>query len=190
MERIRAFIALNLPLPVVNRMVALQRELREAAGLAKVRVAWVPPPNLHVTLKFLGEIPADAAYAVRDQLGQRLTGRSSWPLEVGQVGVFPDEQQPRVLWLGLHDEGQMAALAADVEAWMDDLGFAREKRTFHPHVTLGRIKEGVVPFWQPSVYESSGPDAGPCSPTEVVLYRSVLQRQGAEYHALSRTALR
>lgn len=191
MERIRAFVALSLPVGAIDKVAVLQRELREASQGVGARVAWVPPPNMHATLKFLGEIPAESAYALRDELGERLAARRSWKLDVRGVGVFPSSERPRVLWIGLHDEEeQLRRLAADVDAWLNELGFAPERRPFHPHLTLGRIKQGATKsgseqFWA----EWKERQVAHCSPTEVVLYRSVLQQQGVEYSALARFEL-
>jgi 2'-5' RNA ligase len=102
------------------------------------------------------------------------------------VSVFPDESKPRVVWVGVDDGGQTTALAQDIETWMDELGFAREKRTYHAHLTLGRVKQGGAPFWRGSAEFA----ADTCFPSEVVLYQSQLQRQGAEYRALERYTLR
>lgn len=194
MEWIRAFVALNLPVAVVKDLAAVQRDLRAAAERGGARVSWVPAPNMHVTLKFLGNIDREAVYALRDRLGRELEGRASFPVSVRGVGVFPDVERPRVLWAGVEDlaaagtstAAPLARLAADVDGWLDDLGYEPERRPFHGHVTLGRIKEPPArgPFWTETALREQR-----CAPIEVVLYSSVLQRQGAEYEALARYPL-
>ena len=186
MERIRAFVALNIPVAVAGKVAELQRELRRAAEEAQLKLAWVPPPNLHVTLKFLGEISQETSHAVRDRLVDGLAGRSSFWLDVAGVGVFPHAKRPRVLWVGVADQGELAALAAEIDGWLDELGFAREKRPFHGHLTLGRFKQGQSAFWEPWSEHA----VERCQPTEVVLYRSTLRRRGAEYTALARFPLK
>lgn len=185
MQRIRAFVALNLPIATTNTLVGVQRELAEQAAAKDSRISWVPAPNIHVTLKFLGEIPAESAFVVRDLLQEKLIGRQSWSMGVRGVGVFPAEQQPRVVWAGLADNGETAALAADIDGWLDGIGFPREKRPFHAHATLGRIRESNEPFW----LEQTNREIGECNPTEVVFYESQLHRQGAEYVVLGRIPL-
>ena len=194
MERIRAFVALNLPVPVIEQISKLQVELGAEAERVGLRVAWVPATNLHVTLRFLGEMPRETAFALRDRLVAGVAGRRSFGLQVRGVGAFPEIGRPRVLWVGLRDdEGALARLAAEVGGWVDELGFAPEPRPFHPHLTLGRVKEGagdgvgdgagdIGTRWADHV-------VGPTVPTEVVLYSSELQRRGAEYTAIARFAL-
>lgn len=185
MERMRTFVALNFAVGVIDKVRTVQKELRQAAGDKGVRVGWVPPPNMHVTLKFLGEIPAENAYAIRDRLADALIDRCAWPVEIAGVGVFPDAERPRVIWIGLRDEGQTSALADEVNGWLSETGFAPETRPFHPHLTLGRIKQGSAGFWEPWQEHSLGRFA----PAEVVLYRSDLRSAGAEYVALGRAKL-
>jgi 2'-5' RNA ligase len=113
------------------------------------------------------------------------------PFEVRAVGMgaFPDEERPRVLWVGLADEsGALQALAADVERWMTGLGFAPETRPFRPHLTLGRVKEGhasVAAALQPfreTVFGTS-------TIRDVTLYESRLRARGAEYVVLKRAVI-
>ncbi|MBW2732400.1 MAG: RNA 2',3'-cyclic phosphodiesterase [Deltaproteobacteria bacterium] len=184
---IRAFVALNLPVATLNRLAEAQKVLRRAAKQANVRVGWVPAANMHITLKFLGEIDAENIYAIRHRLGDRLIAWPAIDLRVEGLGVFPDVQRPRVLWAGLAAKGAQGVceLAEAVEEVLDELGFAREARPFHPHLTLGRIKEGDHPFWT----DKRITDAGDGQGGEVVLYRSVLSGQGAEYKALARFPL-
>ena len=186
MERIRAFIALNLPLATIDRVAVMQRELRRAAEQAEVRVSWVAPPNLHLTLKFLGEIPVEASHAIKDRLAALLPNVRLGKITLAGLGVFPDATRPRVLWMGVEQGAdEVAALAGEVDSGLEQLGFEPSKRAYHAHLTLGRIKAGEAAFWSAWQQER----CEPCAPTEVVLYRSILRRRGAEYQALYRYPL-
>jgi 2'-5' RNA ligase len=185
---IRAFVAVNLSVPTLRAVAELQTALR--APLAKeLRVAWVPPANLHLTLKFLGDIQQESAAAIGAALERGLGERAPFEVRAGGVGAFPDEARPRVLWVGLTDEGgALARLAADVETWLEALGFPREARPFRPHLTIGRVKDGhtsVAAAFAPHRETSFGTS----SIREVVLYESRLRARGAEYVALRRVPI-
>ena len=186
MNRIRAFVALTLPIELVERAAELQGELRRAAEGR--RIAWVPPANMHVTLKFLGEVPEESVPAIDGALRPRLGRLGPLSLAVRGVGAFPKAGPPRVLWLGLSaDSDALTVLAGEVQDALDGIGFPRDKRAFSPHLTLGRVKEGgdrdlIAPF--------ADRDLGSCKAGEVVLYKSVLQRKGSEYFTLHRYRLR
>ncbi len=184
-KTIRAFVAVNLPIPVVERIVELQTQVKGRAREAGLKVGWLGPAQLHVTLKFLGEIVEESAWAIRDRLGEKLAGRSAFEVEVRGVGAFPDRARPRVIWVGLEEADALTRLAADVEAWLVELGFAAEARPFRPHLTLGRVKAGAADILA-GLEERS---VGRAQIGEVTLYRSVLKPQGAEYTALARIAL-
>jgi len=186
LRHIRAFIAVNLPVAILQRVVELQKDLRARAQQAGLKVGWVPPTGMHVTLKFLAEIPEESVWAVRDVLRDRLVRRAGFTARVGGAGAFPSRERPRVLWLGVDGPSdELVRLAGDVESWLEELGFAREKRAFHPHLTLGRVKAGTADV----LGGLETVDFGECSVTEVVLYQSVLKRQGAEYSPLARIPL-
>lgn len=187
MKAIRCFVALNLDIPAVRRISELQDKLRSRAKGQPLRVGWVPPANLHLTLKFLGDIPAETMPAVRDRLAERLLGRPAFTMQVRGVGAFPNVDQARVLWVGLTDDGgHLDRLAADMDQWLVDLGFARETRPFRPHVTLGRVREGSAAGL---IAGDEALELGPALAQEVVFFESVLQRRGAEYRALGRYGL-
>ena len=186
MKPIRAFIALNLPADAVQKAMEIQTRLRQAAGEAGMRVGWVRPANMHLTLKFLGDIVPESTVAIAAALQQGLAGRPALELSLRGVGAFPDPARPRVLWLGLHTAGEaLPALAGDVEAWLDELGFPREKRPYHPHLTLGRVKAGRADLVSALAEEP----VCDCTASEVVLYESRLMKQGAEYKAINRISL-
>lgn len=180
---IRAFLAINLPVRLVEKIRRLQRDLRGAARDANMKVAWVPAPNMHMTLKFLGNIDEENAEAVRDALAPALEPEPPLELEIRGVGAFPTAHKPRVLWVGVHCAGdRLQRLAQRVDERLAEIGFAREQRPLHPHVTLGRVKRRAADL----LGHLEQPRFGECTVHDVVLYKSVLQRAGAEYTPLAR----
>lgn len=190
MNTIRTFVALNLPVTTVRKVAAMQTDLRQrAAAHEGLEVGWVRSPNMHVTLKFLGNIPEEMVWAVRDKFPEVLGGFPPLRLHLRGLGAFPSADKPRVLWLGLEQQDeQLTHLAGAVDAWLEELGFEKEKRPFAPHLTLGRVKKGSAEalLAEPELAEI---DLGPCTAGDVVFYRSVLQRAGAEYTPLARIKL-
>jgi RNA 2',3'-cyclic 3'-phosphodiesterase len=185
---IRTFLAVNLSVPTIRAVTEAQGVLRQSIGKA-LRVAWVAPANLHLTLKFLGPTEAEVAEAVGDVLVRGLAAQKPFEVKAVGAGAFPDEQRARVLWVGLTDEsGALGGLQADVEQWMEALGFAREARPFSPHLTLGRVKEG-----HGAVAEALGQFRetvfGTSIIREVTLYESRLRAKGAEYVVLRRAII-
>jgi len=187
MDRIRAFIALNLPLETIREVKSLQDELRQAAEEAEMRVAWVKPPNMHVTLKFFGDIPVESARAAGDCLLEKLRDRQALRLNVSELGAFPDVSEPRVIWLGIKSDGDaLSQLAKEIDDLMEGLGFPPEKREFRAHLTLGRVKEGAADL----IGGRDQLSIGDCLGSEIVIYQSKPTRQGAEYTAIERIQLR
>ena len=187
METVRAFVGVLVDLGTTRRFVDLSRALRRSLDAAGWKAAWVPPPNLHITLKFLGEVDAGVAPAVSDALAAVVRRHGALRLGFRDLVALPDREAPRVLAVGVTDGHEaLAALARDVDEACFELGFPREKRPFLGHVTLARVKH------QAGALDPVTPvrlDAGVGAAHDVVLYRSDLQRNGAEYHALSRHPL-
>jgi 2'-5' RNA ligase len=184
----RIFAAVNLSVEAVRKLHEFQRFLRPKVDPA-VRLSWVPAPNLHVTVKFYGDVQDDQVEAAADALVKAAAGRPGFTVVSRGLGVFPDLQRPRVLWAGLSDgAGALAALAGAVEATSDGLGFPREARPFHAHVTLARIKASGVGLEElVKAHEAAAFPASPVS--EIVLYESRLHQTGAEYVAIRRVPL-
>jgi len=181
MNRIRAFVAASLPVETINKVTGLQAELRASAKNAGMTVAWVPSANMHVTLKFLAEIPEESLWAIRDLLSERLAERATFPVDVKGLGAFPSRSNPRVVWVGVQSLGdELAKLAADVETWLELLGFEKESRPFHPHLTLGRIKQGSTDL----IGEREDLEIDHCTIQDIVLYQSVLSSRGVQYKPL------
>ncbi len=145
---IRTFVAIELDEEIRKAIAGTQRQVQEQLmkqlrhTASDVRVQWVRPDSIHLTLKFLGDIDEARVEDIRAALLSAVETQSRLTVEVGGLGVFPDLRAPRVLWVGLF--GQVDALmrvAAEVEAAVTGVGFPPESRPLSPHLTLARIKE-------------------------------------------------
>jgi 2'-5' RNA ligase len=137
----RVFVAINLSQQEKSRLEAAARPLRES----RFPIRWVPAPNVHLTLKFLGEVEEDrlpALYAAADGAAAGLEG---FDMAANGFGAFPSLRRPQVVWAGVEDNPPLSDLQERVEAALEALGYERERRRFHPHLTLGRARKGARP---------------------------------------------
>jgi 2'-5' RNA ligase len=149
---IRAFLAVELSDDLRKQIAQVQQDLKErlSRDLSKgVRISWVQPASIHLTIKFLGETDESLIEAMRTALEQAVRDHRTVLVPLDRLGVFPRLQQARVLWIGAseawergEDAGRLAALHQAVEICCHSLGFAPEGRPLSPHLTLARIKEG------------------------------------------------
>lgn len=135
----RAFIALPLPATVRDVLGDVCRRLDR---LMQGGVRWVAPAQIHLTLRFLGEIDEDLAASISGQLAAASPRWCSWRARLGQIGGFPNLHSARVLWVGIEDGGKAAEMQREVEAILGRLGIDREPRAFTAHLTLGRRRTG------------------------------------------------
>lgn len=141
-DLIRTFVAVELAPSVQQALDSVQRKLRQEG----VPVRWVAPEKIHLTLKFLGEIPLQQAKAVGDAAARVAVESQPFDLEAVGVGVFPNERRPRVIWVGVEgDVGDVCRLQAHLENSCAGLGFPPERRPFSPHLTLGRVRRRARP---------------------------------------------
>lgn len=133
----RLFIAISFPQSLRQRMVEATEPLREQ----EFPVRWIDPDQLHLTLKFLGDVKRERLDDVRGVMDE--VGSDFRPFEVGfeRVGAFPSLRSPRVIWLGVEATMEMRAVKHDLEHGLVDMGFERETRAFQPHVTLARADQ-------------------------------------------------
>ena len=144
---IRTFVAIELDASMRQALAQAQAKLRSQLHKTlspDVRIQWVKPESVHLTLKFLGDIPEDRVPDVQTALTRVASGHSRFAVHAEGLGVFPDIHAPRVLWVGLtaHVDA-LKRLAADVEAALSAIDFPPESKPFHPHLTLARIKAQV-----------------------------------------------
>ena len=149
-------------------------------------VSWTPERNLHITLKFLGEIDPGRVGEICSLLGR--TGECVSPFEfsVGEPGGFPTLRAPRVLWIGIREPLELVGkLQENMENVLSGAGFPREERPFHPHITVGRVRDRVPPGWGEEYAKAlSGKKSGVVGVKSFQLYESRLAPGGALYHVL------
>jgi 2'-5' RNA ligase len=136
----RTFVALNLSPETRAALYAATEPLRTALDRG---VSWTREPALHLTLKFLGERPEEFVSRLGSELRATTRGVPACALDIGGVGAFPSLRRPRVLWVGIATNSGLTELYQRVETACAALGAERETRAFHPHVTLGRAREGA-----------------------------------------------
>jgi len=182
---VRLFAALEIPAAVGDNLAALIKEFRELSSqVADKRPRWVRPENLHVTLKFIGEV----AEAKLEGIGAALsTVQTDAQLELRfhGLGFFPNENRPTVLWTGLDASTSLQTLAGDIDGALATQGIAKEKRAFVPHLTLARFDSpGLHEKLRVAIQKNSGRDFGSFQAREFHLIESRLKPLGAEYTTL------
>ncbi len=187
MEQIRAFIAIELPDQVKCDLSELLGRIRPGQERA---VKWVDPDSIHLTLKFLGNIPAEKAIDVARAIGEAAAEAKPFTLELQGLGAFPNLRSPRVVWVGLGGDVRLIGdLQKRIDQAMIHLGFPAERREFSPHLTLGRLRDKATREERRSLGESIRSMRLESSPPflvdEVCLMRSILTSAGAIYHRLA-----
>jgi RNA 2',3'-cyclic 3'-phosphodiesterase len=187
---LRTFVAVEMDEAIRRAAARWIEEFRTAAA----DVNWVKPQNMHLTVKFLGDVASDKIPQVCDTVARAVADIQPFELEIRGVGAFPNVKRPRNVWLGVGaGEERLADLAERIDAALKKIGFPREARGFHGHLTLGRIRHpspglSTLARLLPS-NGTAGVAAGVVAVEEVVVFSSQLSRAGPTYEALSRAPL-
>jgi 2'-5' RNA ligase len=176
----RLFVALQIPSEVRENLADLLQGFRAVSPQTR----WVRPQNLHVTLKFIGEVPEAKCAAIRGALAG-VRSAQAVTLDFRGLGFFPNDKHPRVFWAGIEAPPNLEILAGDIEKAMETVGIPRERRTFSPHLTLARF-ESAPPSekLRSAVQENAAHDFGSTPTREFHLIESKLKSTGAEYTTL------
>jgi 2'-5' RNA ligase len=175
---IRAFICFDIPDRVKRRIGDLEQELRQSGA----QVSWVRPENIHLTIKFLGDVPVARIESVREALELAAAHVSPFTVEVAGAGCFPSPRSPRVLWVGLGDtEGKLTELHRALESELARRGFPREAKKFSPHLTIGRVRSPQNAAQVAARLIGRGFEPDSFLVGEVILMRSELRPTGSVY---------
>ncbi len=177
----RVFVALDIPAEIRSALGAFMRRLEPACRGAR----WVRPEGMHLTLKFIGEVPPQKVERIKAELA-RVRSEGPVRLSFRGAGFFPNERHPRVFWAGMEATPNLAELASDIERRLEPLGIAREAREFRPHLTLARFKsEEGLPRLRAALADAGPLEFGVMETREMYFYESRLERSGAVYTRLA-----
>jgi 2'-5' RNA ligase len=183
---IRAFIAIDIPDAIQQKLNEITTRLQSLDQTKAVR--WVAARNIHLTLKFLGEVSQTNLELLTEIIQAEAIKHRPFELEVGELGAFPSIRRPRVIWIGIHAPQELLTLQHGVEAETIRLGYAAEERPFSPHLTLARISHNASPEDVRCIGEILATQKvgilGKVNVTRVVLFRSDLRPGGAIYTPL------
>lgn len=190
----RTFIAIELPAPMRDHLTTVQQQLQRDLHRAGIPDCfnWVAPEKIHLTLRFLGETTAQQVSALKQGLARLLSQQNPFQLTLQTVGAFPHFRRPNVLWIGMGGElAPLQAVQQQIEALVQQVGFAPEDRRFTPHLTLARAQRqapavalGAAGRILLEHGQSGNPAATPFTVTEVIHWQSELRPQGARYTPL------
>ena len=179
MRDLRLFLAIDVPNSVREKIIEAQRFYKTL----NLDAAWAKPANMHLTVKFLGDTPADLIPAIKDRMTEIAKSTPPFSILLGKTGVFPNVSRPRVLWVGLEDrEDHLNSLKIRVEKEMTSLGFPPDKQKPVHHLTLGRIKSGKNKEGLKKALQSAPRiETDPFKISSVQLIKSELTPEGSIY---------
>jgi len=178
MAEIRTFICIEIPVFIKEQIIELQNKLKSFGR----GVRWVNPAGIHLTLKFLGNVPEEKLNNIAETVQSAMKGLSPITIKIANAGAFPNFKSPRVFWIGVEETtGQLEKYHKLVENGLEKLGYEKENRKFSPHLTLGRIKssEGVDKI--SNELSNTVINFGEFTAEEIIIMKSDLKPSGAVY---------
>lgn len=183
-SEIRSFIAIELPEETKEFLKKISADLQSV----RADVSWVKPHGMHLTLKFLGSVKRVLLSRIEQRVAPLFGRQRICEFQISKVGTFPNLLKPRVIWAGVNDESSvLAPLVSDLEDLLEPLGFAKEKRPFNPHLTLGRVRSSNrVKDLAEAIRQKTNLSGPKFIADSAVLFQSTLKPSGAEYNELAR----
>ncbi len=179
----RTFIAIDLNESLKNNICEYINELKK---INQSKIKWIKENGMHITLKFLGEISEDKVSDIDNILEKTAEQHKPFPITFKGTGYFPNRKKPRVLWIGIENNTILCDIQSQLEDKLQSLGFPKEKRTFSPHLTMGRIKK---PFHLQSILSKISADQekyfGEMTAQKITFFQSILKSSGAEYSVIT-----
>jgi len=191
MSLLRTFIAIELPQTIQETIARETSGLRQQTERGLIR--WVAPQSMHLTLRFLGDTSAETVTRLKEQLANIARNYAPVDISVSGFGVFPNPKRVRVLWIGLQYPPTLTKLQSEIETLARQLSFEPEKRSFSPHLTIGRVSQRAstneVQAYQSTLASVRIGQLGSFTANAIHLIRSDLRPSGAVYTTLFSAAL-
>lgn len=178
----RCFIAIPLTGDITQGLSKIQSQLKETGA----DVGWIKSDNIHLTLKFLGDVEETKVKIICQKLKEVVNKSACFESGIEKLGTFPSISNPRVVWIGMSkNEDKIIKLQQRIEEILEPLGFEKELRPFHPHLTLGRVKSKKnINQLIEKLKSLPVPPFEPIIVDRIILFQSILKPTGAEYTAL------
>ena len=191
MSVIRAFIAIDLSAEIESRLDEVLQNYR--TQLTKIPIRWVVASNIHLTLKFLGDVSVSNLNLLTELIQKEVYNHHQFDISVGSSGAFPNIRQPRVIWVGVEAPAELNSIQNGIEVTTARLGYSREERAFSPHLTLGRVSRNATSQDVKAISKVMETTRvgflGVTCVENVHLYRSDLQPNGAVYTKIFSSSL-
>jgi 2'-5' RNA ligase len=191
MSVIRAFIAIDLTPDIQHQLDEVLKKYKNQ--LPDIPIRWVSADNIHLTLKFMGDVSLSNLQILTDMIHAEVSTHHQFDISVGGSGAFPNVRQPRVIWIGVEAPQELKAIQNGIEATTARLGYTREERAFSPHLTLGRVSRNANSLEIKSISKAIETTKvgflGATCVQKVYLYRSDLQPTGAVYTQIFSSSL-
>ncbi len=180
---LRSFIAVEIPPEIQSAIARSIVPLQNA--LSKPLIRWVAPQNVHLTIKFLGDVSPDNLERLAEALRVEIASYEIFSMKIGELGAFPTPRRARIIWIGLDAPTALTTLIHGVEAVAAKQGYASEDRPFSPHLTIGRVRQNLsavdLQCIRTALEANSVGELGTILVDSVHIYKSVLQPSGAVY---------
>lgn len=181
----RTFIAISLHQDIISELSGFIKGLSTLDS----SVRWVRPENIHLTLKFLGEVKDDRVAKIADALNDTVVTHRPFTISIRGTGCFPNCKSPRVLWVGVDTSEQLQRLFQDLQEACYNLGFERHQKGFTPHLTLGRVKSTVKKELTTFFDKYRQYHWGEGAVDSIYLMKSLLRPEGPVYSVIAKLPL-
>jgi len=163
-----------------SRYISLFNEI--SSSLRHERIKWVEPENTHLTLKFFGETDETKIPAIRQSIETAVAQSKPFTLKIANTGIFGSRYDPKVIWFGIEKNSALEDLVQNIFTELAKCGWEKDRQNFVPHLTIGRIKElKDKPLFQKIVSKYNTVEIQDENVTEIILYESILRREGPLY---------
>jgi 2'-5' RNA ligase len=191
MQTLRTFIAVDFPIEIKEKIIEITAYFQ--SKLPPAQIKWVEPDHMHLTLKFMGETPHDKLVQIKQSIHQVISVFPSFEIEIKALGMYPNNQRPRVIWLGINAENYLILLHNQLDQALKGEGIKSDRRPFSPHLTIGRVRrnadqESVIQIGR-ILSQFKIASLGSIKIDEILYYQSVLTPQGPIYTILQSTSL-
>ena len=183
----RCFIAIELSQETTDVLRRIQDELKQSIHGVK----WVKPDNIHLTLKFIGDVEKETLEQIKDIMTQAASQTEPFKIKLSSAGAFPTPERPRVIWIGIEEgKKESADITGSIEEKLIPLGIEKEDRAFHPHLTLARVKFLKDKSSVKNALTSLKVPQIEMTAEKITLFQSTLSREGAIYSVLHESDLK